>query len=90
MNVPEGTYTISPAHAPDLFLEASGGAPRNNGNIQVGTRNRADGRQEWTLYYAGDGYYYVSHEGHTDRGSDTTVRMYRWTGVPPLGFEAVE
>ena len=59
MNVPEGTYTISPAHAPDLFLEAAGGAPRNNGNIQVGTRNRADGRQEWTLYYAGDGYYYV-------------------------------
>ena len=58
MNVPEGTYTISPVHAPDLYLEMAGGNPRNNGNIQVGVKTD-DKRQLWTLFYAGDGYYYV-------------------------------
>ena len=38
----------------------------------------------------GDGYWYAGHEGHTDKGSDTTVHLYKWTGVPPLGFEEVE
>jgi len=32
----------------------------------------------------GDGYYYISHHGHTEAGWDSTVRLYRWDGSSPL------
>ncbi len=66
--------------------------------LEVGIRHASTGIYGWKFPYGqtgliafGDGYYYISHNGHTDDGmQNSTVRLYRWNiDSPSAPFELI-
>lgn len=85
--ITDGTYTLTPACAPNARLDVAGGSQSIGQNVQIYTDNGTDA-QKWDIASLGNGYYKLTAKCsgevldafYDNVSSGQTVIQYPWTG----------
>lgn len=83
--IADGTYTLTPACAPNARLDVAGGSKENKANVQIYADNGTDA-QRWEVKAFDDGYYYIVSKAsgkvldsyYNDVSSCQNVVQNRW------------
>lgn len=83
--ITDGTYTLTPACAPNTCLDVADGSKENKANVQIYADNGTDA-QRWEIKAFEDGYYYISSKAsgkvldsyYNDVSSCQNVVQNRW------------
>lgn len=80
--IADGTYTLTPACAPNARLDVAGGSTEAGANIQIYTSN-GTAAQQWQVKAVGNGYYTL-----TSKASGMVLDTYR--NNPPSGQNVMQ
>ena len=88
--IDNGTYTLTPACAPDTRLDVSGGSYDNYANVQI-YNNNGTAAQQWEITNLGNGCYKIISKQSgkaldkytASSGSGTNVMQYTWRENDP-------
>lgn len=85
--IADGTYTLTPACAPNARLDVAGGSRSNLANVQIYANNGTDA-QKWDIASLGNGYYKLTAKcsgqvldaNYNFAASGENVAQYPWRG----------